>query len=355
MKIQSILLKIVLFVILSTNFIKAQEWERLVNLKGGWKFSIGDDVSWKNPNYNDNDWEIVKVPSSWENEGYHGYNGYAWYRKHFTIYSSLKSRSITLKLGRIDDVDEVYINGKLVGASGEFPPQYQSAYFAWREYPIAESYFNFDGDNVIAVRVYDSQLEGGIIEGDIGFYELMGVMKMDFNLSGSWKFSTGDELTWKEPNFDDNNWKNILVPGSWESRGYKNYDGFAWYRKSVKIPANLANKKLVLVLGKIDDIDEVYINGKLVGSTGSMYGTPISFNDASEYRQFRGYFIPDGMLNANSEIVISVRVYDGYNVGGIYEGPIGFIEQGKYIKYWKEQKAINKRKINFWESVFEWD
>ncbi len=355
MKRISIILLVVMFI---SGSIFPQNWERLVNLRGGWKFSIGDDMKWADPKFDDKKWEVIKAPSTWEEEGFHGYNGYAWYRKHFSVSSSIKDRCITVRLGRIDDIDEVYVNGNLIGSSGSFPPDYQTAYFAWREYHLPIKYLNFDKENVIAVRVYDSQLGGGIVEGDLGLYEKEGAMRLDYNLSGEWKFQTGDEMKWKEQNFDDRKWRKIFVPGIWESQGYNGYDGFGWYRTSFIVPDYLSNNKMVLVLGKIDDIDEVYVNGKLVGSTGSMEGDPYpeEFNEMGEWQQFRGYFIPDDLLKAGKEIVIAVRVYDGYNVGGIYEGPIGLIEQNKYTKYWKDQsKNYKKWKKNnsLWDLIFD--
>jgi hypothetical protein len=348
-------ISIVLIMLVFNGTIFPNNWERLVNLRGGWKFSIGDDESWANPKFNDKNWEVIKVPSSWEEEGFHGYNGYAWYRKHFYTSSSMKGRNIIVRLGRIDDVDEVYVNGNLIGSSGTFPPEYHSAYNAWREYQLPEKYLNFDEDNVIAVRVYDSQMEGGIVEGDIGLYEKEGMMQLDYNLAGSWKFKTGDNSEWKESNFNDKSWRKIYVPSAWDAQGYSRYDGFGWYRIKFTMPNYLANRKLVLVLGKIDDIDEVYVNGKLVGSTGSMEGDPYprEFNEMGEYTQFRGYFLPDGLFQSDKDITIAVRVYDGYNIGGIYEGPIGLIEQSKYTKYWKEQKKVNKKyKNDLWDWIF---
>ena len=111
---------------------------------------------------------------------------------------------------------------------------------------------------------------------------------------------------------------------------------------------------MVLVMGKIDDIDEVYVNGKLVGSTGDMWLVPDEFNRHNEYQQFRGYFIPDGLLIPDGENTIAVRVYDGYNIGGIYEGPVGFIEQDRYADYWKHQKSVNRKykKWGFWNWLF---
>jgi len=348
MKIK-VLCVVTLFLLFLCGFTYSQNLERLVNLKGSWKFSIGDDKNWATQNYDDKSWETLQVPSSWENQGFHGYDGYAWYRKHFTFNHTSKGNDITLKLGRIDDVDEVYLNGNLIGFSGSFPPNYKTAYNAWREYHIPDKYLFTDKENVIAVRVYDAELEGGILEGEIGLYENKDAMKLDLDLSGIWEFKTGDDKNWKEEKVNDKDWDKILVPGYWENQGHENYDGFAWYRLSFKPDAKLANKKLVLVLGKIDDIDEVYLNGKLIGSTGNLNARPIRYDTKGEWQLFRGYFIPQDLLLADKENVIAVRVYDGFNDGGIYQGPVGLIEQSKYTKFWRNYKQPSKEKKNFWD------
>ena len=86
-----LLLLILLFFIIGCNVIedkirdKIQDENQILDLSGKWKFSIGDDSAWASPDYNDWEWEEIKVPSSWENEGFHGYNGFAWYRKSFEL------------------------------------------------------------------------------------------------------------------------------------------------------------------------------------------------------------------------------------------------------------------------------
>ena len=105
-----------------------------IDLEGNWRFSIGDDTIWASPGYNDNNWEKIKVPATWEDQGFHGYNGYAWYRKTFEIPKEMIGNNFILNAGFIDDVDQTFINGRLVGMSGGFPPQYVTAYDAHREY-----------------------------------------------------------------------------------------------------------------------------------------------------------------------------------------------------------------------------
>src|SRR4030095_12002981 len=91
--------------------------DRKVNLRGSWKFSLGDNMSFAKPNYDDSDWERIYVPAAWQTEGFRRYNGYAWYRTTFEI-DFEDNEPLYLELGRIDDVDEVYVNGRLVGHTG---------------------------------------------------------------------------------------------------------------------------------------------------------------------------------------------------------------------------------------------
>lgn len=315
------------------------EDEQVLNLSGLWKFTIGDEREWRLRNFDDSDWEEIKVPSSWENQGFHGYNGFAWYRKSFSFPQNKSDKNIYLHLGYVDDVDEVYFNGQLIGVSGGFPPYYQTAYNAYRKYFVPSEIINKTDANIIAVRVYDAELEGGILSGNIGLYQAKIGLSPDLNLSGAWRFSPGDDSSWISKSFNDSEWNKIFVPAHWETQGFKDYDGFAWYRKSFAIPEELHSEKLILLLGKIDDIDQAFINGKFVGSTGIWIEskTPTEFNRNNEYQELRAYFIPDGLLNKDGENVIAVRVYDGFRDGGIYEGPIGLITQKNYREYWQNK------------------
>jgi hypothetical protein len=306
----------------------------LQSLKGSWLFSIGINEEWTTAKFSDSSWESVKVPSPWEDQGFNGYNGYGFYRKKVNIPSTYKGRMLYLNLGYIDDVDEVYLNGHKIGSTGSFPPDYNTAFNAERIYYIPEEYIVFDGQNQIAVKVYDSEQQGGIVSGDIGLYGGRASVNFDVNLQSMWKFQPGDDMRRRQPDYNDSGWGEILVPSKWEDQGYRDYDGAAWYRKSfIFQPAT--DDKMVIILGKIDDIDQVYINGILVGSTGNFKDESSS---GQEWMAFRGYYIPDGVLKKGQKNVIAVRVIDTGGDGGIYEGPVGIISQAKYIEYWRKLK-----------------
>ncbi len=319
------------------NFAQGDDWIRLLDLRGQWKFEIGDNPQWAQPNLDDRNWQNIFVPSSWEDEGFPGYDGYAWYRKRFTLSPDIRGKTLYLHLGYIDDVDQIFLNGHFIGFSGSFPPEYFTAYHVNRIYILPTEYLNFSGENLIAVRVFDEQLEGGIVRGQVGLFEQKNPLTPDTPLAGLWKFSPGDDMTWKKPEFNDNNWRPILVPLNWETQGYPDYDGFAWYRKKFRLSKEYGNENLILLLGKIDDLDEVYLNGEHIGRTGRIYQnrSRISIR-GDEWLELRAYYIPREHLKFDGENVIAVRVFDGLIGGGIYDGPIGIITQKRYKDWFRK-------------------
>ncbi len=159
MKKAVIFFSFILFLIAQTNA------QNLLGLQ--WKFKTGDNTEWSKPGFNDSSWNEILVGDYWENQGYANYDGFAWYRKTLVIPSKLKSEAIknggfVLNLAKIDDADETYFNGEMIGHHGEMPPHYLSDFNALREYPVPVDKILWDKPNTIAVRVYDGGGDGGI-------------------------------------------------------------------------------------------------------------------------------------------------------------------------------------------------
>lgn len=298
-----------------------------ISLKGYWKFRIGDNEEWSSVQYNDADWAKIRVPARWEDAGYQGYDGFAWYRTSVVIPADWKNYALVLRLGYIDDADEVFLNGRKIGKSGGFPPDHVTAYNALRNYQIPGDILNYGGSNLIAVRVYDSQLEGGIVSGEVKIFSDESIPPFDINLSGEWLFNKGKE-------YDPSTAVSIYAPGAWENQGFYNYDGYAVYTRKVKIPASLADQQLVLMAGVIDDVDQLVINGRLVGQTGDYN----SRYPETRYQELRNYIIPKGLLKAGVENLIEIRVLDTGVDGGIISGPLGIINMDQFRKYWKSRR-----------------
>lgn len=329
---------------------RAEDLRKVITLSGTWKFSIGDDSKWSNPSYDDSGWDQISVPENWENEGYDDYNGFAWYRKSFKVDDIPSNTPIYLMLGQIDDADVVYLNGKEIGRSGKFPPDFKTAYDRTRKYIIPAGTLKENGENVICVKVFDSIQGGGITSGPVGIYFDEDIELLDLNLSGMWKFQTGNNKEWKTTDFNDEGWKTIKVPSVWENEGYEDYDGYAWYRFEFTLPANFKSGDLYLCLGKIDDEDDVYMNGKNVGNVNDLRRSAFYRGDGWQYNARRLYRIPDGALNRTGKNVIAVRVYDGQGLGGIYEGPIGIMSANNYKRY---KNKHHSEEGSFWEYMLD--
>jgi len=301
---------------------------QILDLSGNWKFRLGDREKWSETDYFDDRWEEIRVPGYWEDQGFHGYDGYAWYRTKINGKSLPKNKTLYLHLGYIDDVDEVFVNGKLIGFTGGFPPFFKTAYKAKREYLIPKEFINFNGENTIAVRVFDIVLEGGIVNGNIGIYTQNNNARLLIDLQGLWSFKTGRGAM-KNQNFSS--WDQIMGAIPWEAQGYNKYDGYAWYRKSFYVPEEIPNEDLVLLLGRIDDFDETYLNEEIIGETrdAKPFGMSLS------YRKMRVYDIPNDLIKRGSENVITIIVEDLGGTGGMWEGPVGITTRSKYNKFFR--------------------
>lgn len=112
------------------------------------------------------------------------------------------------------------------------------------------------------------------------------------------------KLCWTAPSLSEEDWQTISLPGYWEGKGLKDFDGIIWFRRSLEIPAEWAGKPLTLRLGMIDDEDITYFNGVEI-ARGAGYMTP------------RTYTIPAKLVKAG-KAVLAVRVSDFGGEGGIH-------------------------------------
>jgi hypothetical protein len=99
----------------------------LVHLNQPWQFHLGDDLQWAKQEIDDasgqGGWESISPDRPWGAQGHYAYTGFAWYRLHIDIATSMDRNSeIRLVLPGIEDTCELYWNGTLIGRYGELPP-----------------------------------------------------------------------------------------------------------------------------------------------------------------------------------------------------------------------------------------
>ena len=108
-------------------------------------------------------------------------------------------------------------------------------------------------------------------------------------LGGTWRFHLGDDPRWADAGLDDSGWEtmNLSAPasshdgdvglpnyvGGWMVHGHPGYRGYAWYRRTVRVPAG---DRAWDVLGPplVDDGYELYWNGVRLGGSGRLGASP---------------------------------------------------------------------------------
>lgn len=127
-----------------------------IRIRGPWRFRTGDDPRYAARDFDDEAWETIAVPLTWEQSGHADYDGVGWYRTRFTLpapRSAGEPPAMHLELGRIDDGDETFINGTKIGGMSGWRP--------YRRYAIPAGLLNWGGENALALRVTDSGGPGG--------------------------------------------------------------------------------------------------------------------------------------------------------------------------------------------------
>lgn len=151
-----------LIVILKFAFLSAEELSGIIidnsnnavdfSNRNVFRINKGDNPEYKNYDYNDKDWAIVSLPSSWDSV-FPGWKGICWYRTNIYFPQNHPKNTTGISLGIIHNTDEVYLNGQLIGSTGRFGPEQDYAYDQVRIYELPQKIIKYGEKNVLAVRV----------------------------------------------------------------------------------------------------------------------------------------------------------------------------------------------------------
>ncbi len=142
--------------------------------------------------------------------------------------------------------------------------------------------------------------------------------------------------------FPDAEWESLDLPEFLERAGI-DVDGILWFRKVIEVPRQVAGQAGRISLGAINESDQTYVNGVLVGS---MKDQP---------SKDRIYDIPENLLQAGKN-VIAIRMEDARGWGGFAGEPeTMFVQAGRQkiplAGSWRYQieKEYNKAGQPFYE------
>ena len=119
---------------------------------------------------------------------------------------------------------------------------------------------------------------------------------------------SADSAIYATTAFIDETWDKTALPGLWEESKLPGLDGIVWFRKTISLKKKDLEGPIELALAKIDDSDQVWVNGHLVGGMTGAHNVD------------RRYEIDPAILVAGKN-TITVRVEDTGGGGGIYGSP----------------------------------
>jgi hypothetical protein len=167
----------------TASFDLSRDREPVVSLDGLWRFQPGDSpfvaptrgrarpdkpFLWAQPGFDDSAWPLLESDRSWSVQGYPDMSGYGWYR--FTVDVPAGAEPTSLLLAPIVTSFEVFVNGDLVGYSGQMPPTIiPNTRISHQVFPLTRSGSQDARTLHVAIRVWHSPIWAGYMGG--GPYE----------------------------------------------------------------------------------------------------------------------------------------------------------------------------------------
>jgi hypothetical protein len=183
----------------------------------------------------------------------------------------------------------------------------------------------FRGQNTSKIPADDSQLQVTLGDGTA-------------ELSGMWKFHTGDDIAWAQQDFDDSGWRSIdltppagsedtalgtsgFIPG-WTANGYPGYSGYAWYRLGINVVSSHGELAIKMPTD-VDDAYQLFVNGKQIGEFGKF-----TKHEVTAYSSLPSAFrLPRELRSGPMTIAVrmwmdSATPFGAADAGGMHEPPV---------------------------------
>lgn len=189
-----------------------------------WRSGTGGQEPWTNPDVLTG-WQPVPsigpYPSWTGNPLATDTIGNVWFRRTLTLTAAQAAKGGMLSVGKIDDMDTTWVNGKIVGNT-----------FSWdneRQYPVPSAYLHA-GDNEIVLAISNSWGSGGFASGaDRLFFKLDGGETIP--LGEGWRYAVGriKEMPPRAP-WDANAGIGVMYNTMIAPFGHFALAGAAWYQ-----------------------------------------------------------------------------------------------------------------------------
>lgn len=252
-------------------------------------------------------------------------NVFGWYAHVFDQPPELLGFDLLLDLGVIDDSDETFLNGTLIGKTGSVPGG--SAWNTDRLYRIPADLISEKG-NVLASHVWSQWGLGGIVGPPVlkaalvppdAQWELAFIKDEKAPTAGLNRVKSADDTLALCFGETAPAWQKAAMPWT----GWKNWSDdahFAVFRTTLKLPekndeAVRFHSPVVLDIGPVFDVAAVFLNGRRIGLTGRFPedGEP-AFTEGARRGQ---YLIAPQDWNIHGDNRLTVVIYRERGIGGL--------------------------------------
>lgn len=252
--------------------------ENALSLNGRWKFHFantpeGTPNNFFEPNFDDQKWSEITVPSNWEMQGFgdplfrnvaqpfranppfvpREYNPTGSYRKTFTIPANWKSKRIFLRMEKTASASFVWINGEEVG--------YNEGAFESAEYDVTS--FLKPGKNTIAVNVI--KYSDGVYLESQDYWRLAGIF------DDVWLYAKSDVhiFDWYATTDLDENYENAKLNLQITVKNHSKTD-----KQNYKVRTSLFNAQNVLVQNFTSEAFQIIADNKHITTVSSLVKNP---------------------------------------------------------------------------------
>jgi sigma-B regulation protein RsbU (phosphoserine phosphatase) len=172
-----------------------------ISLDGLWRFYLGDDpdgrLGWANPAFNDSNWQLLRSDTSWSEQGYKNYTGFAWYR--FKVLLPDRHGKLAICIPRLRTSYQIFANGRLIGQFGGMPPRGEYIIEFDHIVPLPPQEPPSGHALSIAIRVwhmgwFDKGNGGPAGSATFGEVSALNVLKAQDNWARFWSITSGNAL-----------------------------------------------------------------------------------------------------------------------------------------------------------------
>ncbi len=143
----------------------------------------------------DADWHLVPIPDSWKRQPggeLATQDGYAWYRCFVNVPAEWEGQPVEINIEPVDDARQTFVNGKQIGGTGTFPPQYRSGLGEESRFTVPGDALRCGQINVIAVRTYMKDARSNFLVAAPVLLAGNRAIRME----GQWQYRAGDHRDW---------------------------------------------------------------------------------------------------------------------------------------------------------------